>query len=264
MSISRLLILTVLASVPATIAFAADGVLIAQKTTTGTSTSTTEIQVERSRMRAEATVNGEQQVIVFDGAAQVAYIIMPAKKSYMELTKAQVDQMGGMMQGMMAQMQAQMANLPPEQRAQMEGMMRGRGMGMAMGGGAAERTSYKRTGTDRVGKWACDTYEGYRNGQKVSELCTASPTVLGFTAADFAVTEQLAAFIGGLLPEAGEQVSAIGRGGADGYTGFPIRSVVTSMGRTTTSEVTDIRRQTFADSVFAVPQGFQKQSMFGR
>ena len=51
--------------------------------------------------------------------------------------------------------------------------MRGRGMGMAA---PAKRS---RTGTDKVGKWTCDKYEGTANGQKVADLCTVDPTVLG-------------------------------------------------------------------------------------
>ena len=52
-------------------------------------------------------------------------------KTYNEMTKADVDRMGGQMDGAMAQMQEQMKSMPPEQRARMEALMKGRGGGQA-------------------------------------------------------------------------------------------------------------------------------------
>ena len=61
----------------------------------------------------------------------------------------------------MAMMQKQLENMPPAQRAQIEAMMKGRGM---PGAGAAPRMEYRRAGADRVGEWACVTYEGFLGG----------------------------------------------------------------------------------------------------
>ena len=252
-------------AVASTVAFvpaasAADGVLIAQRITVGTAVTTSEVQIERTRMRTDIVTGDERQTIVFDGQLAVLRIISHANKSFTEITKAQMEQVGGMMKGAMAQMQAQMANMPPERRAQMEAMMGGRGMGLAA---ASEPTVYKRVGTDRVGKWTCTTYVGTRGGQKVSDICAVAPTALGLTAADFAITEQLAEFVRALLPQATDQIAVVGRGGAGEYSGIPIRSTVTAAGRTTTSELTAVSRQTFTDAVFAVPEGFKPMSGFG-
>lgn len=238
----------------ASAALAADGVLVVQKTTSGTSTVTTQVQVEKTRMRAEIGSGAEAQVLIFDGAKQVLYVVMPARKSYMELTKAQLQQMGSMMQGMLAQLES----LPAAQREQMRSMMAARGMA-----GPPARTTYKRNGSDKVGKWSCEKYDGFRAEQKVSEICTVAPTALGLTSADFAVTQQLTEFIRTGLPQIGDQVAFLGRPEADGFSGFPIRSSMTTSGRTTTAEVTDISRQNFADALFVVPAGFTKQAMGG-
>ena len=58
----------------------------------------------------------------------------------------------------------------------------------------APKTEYRKTGTDKVGKWTCDKYEGYQDGKKTSEVCTVDPQALGFATTDFEVTKQLAAF----------------------------------------------------------------------
>jgi hypothetical protein len=162
--------------------------------------------------------------------------------------------MAGMMQGMMAQLEA----MPAAQREQMRSMMAARGMAAA-----PARMTYKRAGTDKVGKWTCDKYESFRNDQKVGEICTVTPAALGLTAADFAITQQLTEFIRTALPQVGDQVPVLGREAADGFTGFPVRTSTTVGGRTTVSELTEISRQTFPDALMTVPAGYTRQSMMG-
>ncbi len=160
-----------------------------EQTVMGSATRSSQVQLERERMRAEMSgPTGDTQIIVFDGPQQVLRIISPSRKTYSEMTKADADRMGGQMAIAMAAMKEKMATMPPEQRAKMEAMMaqpRRRRAGAA-------KPEYRRTGSDKVGKWACDKYEGFRNGQKVSEVCTVEPKVLGLTMADFEVTKQVA------------------------------------------------------------------------
>jgi hypothetical protein len=240
---------------------AAEGVLIMQRTTTsGGSQKTSQVQIEKNRMRTEMTdANGAKTAVVFDGTKQVMYMINLDRKTYTEMTKADADRLGGMAQGAMAQMQAKMASLPPEQRAKVEAMMKS--TGTAMGMGTSARTEYRKTGTDKVGKWTCDKYEGYRNGEKATEICTVDPSALGFTAADFAVTTQFVEFFKAMIPQGADELFGLGKPEDKGFSGLPIRTVTTVMGRQTTSELIDASRQSFPDAVFAVPEGFQKQDV---
>lgn len=249
-------------SLTAGVARAADGVLLVQKMTSGGSTSTNQIQIESNRMRAEiADASGRKMTTIFDAGKQVIMIVDDGRKTYSEMTKADIDRLGGQMQDMMAQMQAAMASMPPGQRAQMEAMMRGRGMGAMGGAMAAPKTEYRKTGTDRVGKWACDKYEGTQNGQKTTELCTVEPSALGLTAADMNVMTQLAAFFKQLIQviPGGADVLQVG-GTQAGFSGVPVRTVTTSG---VTVEITDVSRQTFADSLFQPPAGYTKQDLMG-
>lgn len=247
---SAVLLLTVGAST----AGAQSGILIAQKVSGPGGDSTTQVQMDKTRMRTEmAGPSGSKQVLVFDGDRQVLLMINQERKSYSEITKADVDRLGGQMQDMMAK-------IPPEMRAKMEAMMKGRGMP-----GAPVKTVYKPAGTDKTAKWACDKYEGYQNTEKVSEICTVAPGALGLTADDFAVAQQLAAFFKTLMPQAAGQMFGLGKIEEQGFSGIPIKSTFTIGGRTTTTEVTDVSRQTFSDGVFAAPAGFRKEaSPFGR
>ena len=208
------------------------------------------------RSRAEVEGPNGQQVMIFDGTKEVLWAINTERKTYTEMTKADVDQMAGQMNAAMAQMQAQMAQMLPAQREQMERMMAGR-MGAMMA--AAPKTEYRKTGSGKVGSWTCDTYEGYRNNQKAVELCTVAPAALGFTAGDFEVAEKMADFFSKLVPQGAENLFRPGKAETQGFSGVPVRRV--SFAPPSTSEVTQVTRQNFPESLFTVPDGFTKEAM---
>jgi Domain of unknown function (DUF4412) len=244
-------------------ASAADGVLIVQKVTAGTGVAMThQIEIEPHRMRVESGGSpGGSQVFIFDGTRQVMLMVNDASKSYSEITKADVDAMSGQVSTAMSQMQEMLKNMPPEQRAKIQGAMRG----MGGAGGPAAKTEYRKNGTATVGKWTCDVYDGYANGQKTSELCTVDPKVLGFGTQDFGVTKDFAEFFGKLMPGSASQAFRVGTLEEQGFSGVPIRSIVTTNGQTITSELTDVKRQSFPDGTFQAPAGYAKtDSPFGR
>src|SRR3954464_11154327 len=87
---------------------AADGLLIVQKHTTGGTSNTNQIQIEKTRMRAETGGGDRAQVGVFYANAQVVRMIHPTRKTYTELTKADIDRLSTQMAGATAQMQDSM------------------------------------------------------------------------------------------------------------------------------------------------------------
>jgi hypothetical protein len=252
------------------IATAADGVLIAMKMTNGSNPpQTNQIQIDQRRMRMAITdTNGNQAGIMFDGTKQVMTIIDDTHKTYSELTKADLDAISAQLSGAMAQMDSMMKNMPPEQRAQMEAMMKkaGRSTGPAP---TSPKVDYKKVGTGTVGKWTCDKYEGFVNGQKTNEVCTVDPKALGFTEADFAVTREMADFFKQFQQfspaGAGQgQVFVMGKPETQGFSGIPVRSVSTSAtGNQVVNELTDVHRQAFTDATFTVPSDYKKNDLLG-
>ena len=228
----------------------ADGIVITQRVTSGGAPLTIRVHIDATRMRTEMEgPSGVANVTIFDGGTQVLYMVDPARKTYSEMTKADVDRLSAQLQLGAAQMQSQLEKLPPAQRAQLEGMMKG-----------VERT---RTGSDGVGRWTCDKYDLTMNGQKIGEVCSVSLTTLGFGAADFDVMRQMGAFYSGMAPQTPGQLP--GPGGIDpgGGSDFPVKTVLMGPGGTVTTEVIEAGRQTFSDAVFAVPAGFTNQEFMG-
>lgn len=242
-----------------TVAMAAQGVVIVEKTTVNGAAETHQIQMTPQRMRADVTGPNGPTTVVFDGTKQVLYLINTARMTYSELTKAEADQMGAQLSGAMAQMQEALKSLPPEQRAQMEAMMKGRGLaGLA----APAPTSYKRGGTQRVGRLTCDVYEAQSNGQRAGEVCTVNPQALGLTAADFEVSRQMAAFMRAMLPQAADALFQVGEGAAS-FSGVPVKRIANVLGRETITEMTDATRQDIPDTLFQIPAGFTKEALGG-
>jgi hypothetical protein len=241
---------------------AAEGFFMAERTVSGGTTRTSQVQLEPGRMRTETTgPNGEKQIIVFDGAQQVLRMISVDRKSYTEMTKADAERAGEQVGAALAAMNEQLAKMPPEQQAKLKEMMARQG-GAARGAGAAAKPEYRPTGTDKVGKWTCDKYEGFRNGEKISEVCTVDPKILGLTPADFEVSKQVAAFFRSMLPQGDDQIVGMGTMETQGFAGVPVRRIRYSGGKVqSTSEVTEARRQTFDAASYEVPAGFQKQVM---
>ena len=162
------------------------------------------------------------------------------------MTKADVAQLGAQLKVGPAEIQSQLEKLPPAQRAQMEAMMKG--------------VELTRTGVDAVGRWTCDTYELTLAGQKIGERCTVSLATLGFTAADFDVMGQMAAFYSVMAPQLAGQLPDPGSVDAQGAD-FPVKTVLMTPGGSVTTEVIEAGRRTFSDSLFAVPAGFTKQNI---
>ena len=255
-SVGRVVSFAAAAGLLAVPALAADGVLLVQKVTiNGGAPQTHQIQIEAHRMRVESAANrGGSQVFIFDGTREVMLMIDDANKTYTEISKAELDVATN-------QVQEMTKNLPPEQRARIEALMKGHAMPGAAAAAPAPKVQFKKTGTDTVGKWTCDKYEGYTDGKKTQDLCTVDPKTLGFSVSDFAVTKDLAAFFQ-KLPMVGNtaEVFHIGTAEEQGFSGVPVRSVSTTASGSVTQEITDVHRQAFPDATFQAPAGYQKQA----
>jgi hypothetical protein len=242
----------------------AQGLVFVQRETVNGQSLTSQIQMDKNHIRAESQAGGSPMAFIFDGQKQVAIMIDVNKKSYREMTKADADRMKQQMDSAMSQMQAQMANLPPEQRAIVEQMMRGRG-GLPGGPGAgapqAPKVQYRPAGSDKVGQWACSKYEGYTGTEKTSEICTVDPKDFGLAPGDFDVAKQLADFMKSMMPGAADQMMLNGTVQDQGFSGIPVRRTTYRNGAVSSvSEITELRHESIPASAFDAPAGFTKEA----
>lgn len=211
-----------------------------------------ELLLDNDRMRANE--RNRSMLFLTDGGRERMVILDPARNEYRDMDRQSMEQVSQQLQGALGQLQSQLQNLPPEQRARLEQMMKGR-MGQA-GQGAASGTTYTAKGSGSVNGFVCTKYEGMRGAEKVTDLCAAKPADVHFNASDFQVIEKMREFGANMLttlansPLANSRVSDLMQ---PGYEGLPVQQTSYSGGQAISKwEVKSIERVSFSDSDFSL------------
>jgi hypothetical protein len=235
------------------------GVVITSETSSGNEKkqkSTVFVEGGKVRMEIEGIV---RMVMIFDAGKQVLWIVSPDKGTYTEINSS--TPAGGSMaerrQQAMAQSQKQMeekmAGLPPEQRAQMEQMMK-----RMTAPSAAPVITYKSTGvTDKVGTFTCSKYEVFNNGKRIAVDCTATLDQMHMTEADFKAFEAFGKFEKERMGSRGASTPAI-----EELKGYLVHSVSYN-GDKQTSEMTvlSVDHKPVDASLFSLPAGVKKEEL---
>ena len=214
--------------------------------------STNTILLDANRMRME-TDNGTVVMFLTDGGRNRMVMLDKAKNQYQEIDEQTMKQMAEQMSGAMAQMNAAMKNMPPEQRAMMEKMMKGK---MPQAAAAAPKKVYTAKGSGSVNGFSCTKYEGNLGGEKTEELCAGVPSQLKLSAGDLQIFEKMKEFSSSLLSALANspiKVSVPAGSIEAGYEGFPIQKTEYSNGQATKrGELKSITRANFSDADFSL------------
>jgi len=188
------------------------------------------------------------------------YIIDDKEKSYVAVDKATMEQLAKKISGAMEKMKEQLAQLPAEQREQMEKMVPG------MGGEKQWTVEALDTGkSDKVDGRACRVWDIKRAGELDDQICvvpySALPGRENFQVmfANFAkVFEEIAKSVpmlsGMMTNEFGAQAKA---------NGFPVRSRAYEDGKLGDDEqlMKVWREEAIPASMFEIPAGYKKKQM---
>ena len=156
------------------------------------SVATQQMIIAGDKLSGRIRSGGQEQQMIFRGDKQLLWMIDPVAKSYMELTAAGLSAMGDQVN---AAMKERLAQLPADQRAQAEAMLKAR-----MGEGAtasvidAKNTGEKKTVEGHV----CTKWDLFRDGQKSGEAWVAPRSEFKVTPADFQVFASLVQFFDGI------------------------------------------------------------------
>ena len=189
------------------------------------------------------------------------YIIDDADKSFIMFDKATMEQLAKKISAAMEKMKEQLAQLPPEQRAQMEQMM----PGMA-GGDRKWIVEAVDTGkSDKVDGRACRLWDIKRDGELDDQICvvpyTALPGKENFQAmfANFAtVFEEMAKSVPMLAGMMTNEFSAQAK-----VNGFPVRTRGYDNGTLGDDEqlMKVWREEAIPASMFEIPAGYKQKQM---
>ena len=144
-------------------------------------------QGEMARM--DMPGEGELGSVIFHD--QTMYFVDHKKKTCQEITKQDVDQLAEQL----GEMTKELDKLPPEQRAMMEQMMKGKMPGTK----EPPTQNVEKGGTDQVGEYTCTMYTLYSNDEKVEDVCMADASVGADIAEAMGAFHALARFSEGLM-----------------------------------------------------------------
>ena len=125
---------------------------------------------KKLKMHVNDNRAGSNSTMIFRGDRREMVVVNHDDKSYMVIDQQALTAIGGQMSKAMQQMEEAMKNVPPEQRAMMEKLMKGR-MPAAMGNKTRAKTEVRNSGESGTENgYPVTRYQMFRDGVKTREL----------------------------------------------------------------------------------------------
>ncbi len=209
------------------------------------------------KFKSVDAADGRVMIVRLD--REVIWTIDTKKRTYQEMTFAQLEQMANTMSSKMkepdpkmdearAEMEREMANMPEEQRKMMEKMMGGKIPGM---GSSAPIEVEKTNETRTISGYNCKKYVMRRGDETFSTLwVTKDVREFAPLMADWREFSKRLASLQQLVKGMGEAYAKI--------DGFIVQTTMSIMGQEITTTTTRVERASPAASEFDVPSGYTK------
>jgi hypothetical protein len=223
---------------------------------------TSKAYVDKDRMRVEMKGQTMDQIFIFRQDKELFWVIDNRAKTYMEMTKQDLQKMKEKVDEAMTMMQEQMKNMPPEQRKMIEQMMKGK---MQASVPATAPTVTKRSLRARklISGFVINTKAPSKEKRK-EDIWTTDWRQLGLTAEDFNVMQAMNEY----FDEFSKGKNSLYKIGSkeweqkQGYAGLPVKTIRYTEGKVQhTTEIKEIQRQDFVSTLFDLPAGLTKKAM---
>ena len=206
----------------------------------------TTIQVKGSKVRADTGGREPGGYVIMDVDQGTSWMIMPAQKKYIEWTKSDLKALTDKMATMQKQMQERMASMPPEQRKQMEAMMKS--LPNMAGNDAAKPQVHALGKTETINGMQTKAYEVRIGDESAVGWVTQDQKDLQHTFKN--------------LREGQEKIMSRNRGqdiqSALADTGLPVRVQKVDHDDYHVEELVDVQRTSMNADLFSIPPGFEK------
>jgi hypothetical protein len=207
------------------------------------------VYIEPDRVRIESP----QDVTIYRGDQNLAYILNPAQKRFVRLTPEKMKEMAAAMETARTEMAEQLKSMPPAQRAQVEKMM------------AGDMPSFsfrKAAGGGTVGKWKCEKVEQLANGEPQATLCVVKTSEIGLNPDDLAPLQRFSAFMLQAAPQAAAASAAMDPQALEKTVGYPAYAVQMEIPAAKMKTVTkSVENKTNPADLFEIPAGYQEEAM---
>jgi hypothetical protein len=224
--------------------------------------SNTTLYLDNGKLRVESTSSqGEKEIMIFRKDKGLFWVIDPQKGTYTEITREQLRQMRHQMDEYKRQMEAAMKNMPPEQRAMMEQMMKSQMPAEPQ----TPKISYRKMGSGRVGRWYCTEYQGFSNGAKVEEVWVTPFSTLGISPSDLDVLKEMGDFFNEFYKGSGNSLVGDTKKWEKVFKGFPVKTKAYENGKVVYEDtVVEVKRTSLPITLFEVPKGLKQETLIPR
>ncbi len=221
-------------------------------------------QGEMLRMDPHGKGNSDDMSVIFRDDS--LWIVNHADQTCQTIDKEGMQQIGSQLGAAMKEMEARMSQMPPEQRAMMEKMMKGRMPAGMPGMGEAPPRRMETGDTEQVGEYSCVVHTLYSGDEKVWEVCAASKNQLSDASEAMEAFQAISRFME-TLREAIQQGPLSGMANTPFYDmdqidGFPVRVRTFGSGRVTSeSTLKSVTQKHLEEATFSVPEGYEVQDL---
>ncbi len=233
-----------------------------------------DVLAEDQNVKMNMTGKGKRSPgsMIFLGERGEMIMVDDEDKSYMVMDKETMEKMGSQLNEAMSQLDEALKNVPPEQRAMMEKMMKKRMPNQ--GQAETSKSELKKTGESKtINGYDCVKYETLRDGKKEQELWVTSwDNIEGGKEAATAF-EQMAVFFKDLMDSfskaGGPLAGMMNRIGSNAFehvkemNGVPVYSKSFASDGSLESESTLVssEQQDLSAVAFQPPEGYKKREM---
>lgn len=225
-----------------------------------------QVSIDGDKMAMRGADPQEVPQMIFRGDLKILYAINPKAKEYVEIDKETFDVIGGQMDEAMKQMEKRLADMPPQQRAMVERMMRQKmpdptRSALAMGEPMVKQTEERK----QIAGYPCRLYEVHVDDQKTREIWVTAWTNIDQGREAFGIFTELEDFFEGLmeamknspfarsLQNPFDQVSKI--------DGFPVLTREFKDGKATRESLfKSVEVQDLPATAFDPPKGYKKKN----
>lgn len=265
-ALASLIIVALAATAPQLLA----GVVIEMgaKDSSGRETPGDRIQAQSGMVRVDLAGTGDSMSMIFRDEAIL--IVDHKKKTVAKLDQAAMEEVSSQMNEAMRQMEEQLASMPPEQRAMVEKMMKGKMKGMMPDQAEGDDVSYRveSVGSGQWQTYSCSKYAAYLGSEKIQEICAApisqvdgaEEAMEAFKAMAKSMKKMLESVKGPFASLADNPMQMINQ-----IEGFPVHTRHFEKGEPDRETfLKSSTQKSLDDSLFAAPPGYKEEDLLRR
>ena len=231
----------------------------------GQETERSKIYAQDGKLRMDqAEGSGPANSMIFLGDRFV--YVDHAEKNYVVIDEAMLSEVSAQMNEAMKQMEAQLAEMPPEQRAMVEEMMKGQMQGMMGQQAPQPAPKVEAIGSGKWESYDCRQYAVYEGGKKAQDLCAADLDDVEGSDELIETFRAMAHYMEKMMESMPmREDNAINPGELmDQIDGFPVHTVEYEGGvRVRETALASIAESDLDEAMFAAPTGYRRQDPLG-